>query len=173
MSSMSFSEVYSRFFTKIEGYDLFDPNMTDDVRNEFLCSYLHSALSDRYVTQLFSSLSVTDPTVVEEEPVDGTITYELKNTDTDFTDSEFLKEMLAYSMAIAWVTPKVNSLVNIQQLITDAQTKFYAQSNHLSTLIALKQELEANRDHLIAMRGFVSNDYLNGTSAASKIRKPK
>lgn len=124
MSSISFSEIYSSFFTKIEGYDLFDPNLSEETRNEFLCNYLHSALSDRYVSQLFESLTVTDSVVDNNEVVDdGIVDYTLKYATNDFSDSEFVKEMLAYGMALAWVTPKVNSLTNIQMLVSDAQTK--------------------------------------------------
>ncbi len=126
MSSISFSEIYSSFFTKIEGYDLFDPNLSlsEETRNEFLCSYLHSALSDRYVSQLFTSLAVTDPVVDNDMVIDdGVINYTLKYVTNDFSDTEFIKEMLAYGMALAWVVPKVNSLTNIQMLVSDAQTK--------------------------------------------------
>lgn len=124
MSSIGFSEIYSSFFTKIEGYDLFDPNLSEKTRSEFLCSYLHSALSDRYVSQLFENLTVTDPVILDEEIIaDGIIDYTLRYTINDFSDEHFVKEMLGFGMALAWVTPKVNSLVNTQMLVSDGQTK--------------------------------------------------
>lgn len=171
MSSISFSEIYSSFFTKIEGYDLFDPNLSEETRNEFLCNYLHSALSDRYVSQLFESLTVTDSVVDDNEVVDdGIVDYTLKYVTNDFSDSEFVKEMLAYGMALAWVTPKVNSLTNIQMLVGTAQDKFYSQKNHLDGLMSLRDSLENKRNNLIAMRGFVNNTYLDGGSAAASLR---
>lgn len=171
MSSISFSEIYSSFFTKIEGYDLFDPNLSEETRNEFLCNYLHSALSDRYVSQLFTSLTVTDRVVDDDIVVDdGIVDYTLKYVTNDFSDSEFVKEMLAYGMALAWVTPKVNSLTNIQMLVGTAQDKFYSQKNHLDGLMSLRDSLENKRNNLIAMRGFVNNTYLDGGSAAASLR---
>ena len=174
MSSISFSEIYSSFFTKIEGYDLFDPNLSEETRNEFLCSYLHSALSDRYVSQLFSSITVTDPEVITDDDgsyvVDGNIDYILKYVNDDFSDKHFVIEMLAYGMALAWVTPKVNSLVNTQMLVSDAQTKWYSQANHIAALKTMRDDLESKRNNLIAMRGFVNNSYLDGASAASSLR---
>ena len=174
MSSMSFSEIYSSFFTKIEGYDLFDPNLSEETRNEFLCSYLHSALSDRYVSQLFSSITVTDPEVITDDDgsyvVDGNIDYTLKYVNDDFSDKHFVIEMLAYGMALAWVTPKVNSLVNTQMLVSDAQTKWYSQANHITALKTMRDDLESKRNNMIAMRGFVNNSYLDGASAASSLR---
>ena len=174
MSSISFSEIYSSFFTKIEGYDLFDPNLSEETRNEFLCSYLHSALSDRYVSQLFSSITVTDPEVITDDDgsyvVDGNIDYTLKYVNDDFSDEHFVIEMLAYGMALAWVTPKVNSLVNTQMLVSDAQTRWYSQANHITALKTMRDDLETKRNNMIAMRGFVNNSYLDGASAASSLR---
>lgn len=174
MSSISFSEIYSSFFTKIEGYDLFDPNLSEETRNEFLCSYLHSALSDRYVSQLFSSITVTDPEVITDNDgsyvVDGNIDYTLKYVNDDFSDEHFVIEMLAYGMALAWVTPKVNSLINTQMLVSDAQTKWYSQANHITALKTMKDDLENKRNNMIAMRGFINNSYLDGASAASSLR---
>lgn len=167
MSSIGFSEIYSSFFTKIEGYDLFDPNLSEKTRSEFLCSYLHSALSDRYVSQLFENLTVTDPVILDEEIIaDGIIDYTLRYTINDFSDEHFVKEMLGFGMGLAWVTPKVNSLVNTQMLVGTAQDKFYSQANHISALRALRDDLTSKRDNLIAMRGFINNSYLDGSSPA-------
>ena len=171
MSSIAFREIYSRFFTKTEGYDLFDPNLSEETRNEFLCSYLHSALSDRYVSQLFQSLTVTDPVVDDSETIDdGVVNYTLKYITNDFSDTEFIKEMLAYGMALAWVTPKVNSLTNIQMLVGTSQDRFYSQKNHIDGLRSLRDDLENERNNLIAMRGFANNTYLDGASASASLR---
>lgn len=175
MSSISFSEIYSNFFTKIEGYDLFDPNLSDETRNEFLCSYLHSALSDRYVSQLFSSLAVTDPIIITDEDdttmIDGIIDYTLKYEINEFSDEHFVKEMLGYGMALAWVTPKVNSIVNTQMLVGTAQDKWYSQATHLTALQTLRDSLSMQRDRLISNRGVINNPYLDGVSAASSLRR--
>lgn len=182
MSSITYSEVYSNFFTKVEGYDLFDPNLSKEMRDEFLCSWLHSAVSDPYIMNLFSSISITDPEVIVTEDdegqevteeKDGVIEYELKYKNNDVADEHFVQEILGYSMALAWVTPKVNSLVNIQMLVGTSQDKFYSQANHLAALKLVKDDLESRRDHIIAMRGVSNNTYLDGTSPVATSRKNK
>lgn len=175
MSSINMREIFSRFFSKVEGYDLFNPSMSEEMRNEFLCSYLHSALSDRYVSQLFSSIEVLDSTVEVDEggnvvSSDGEITFTLKYTIDEFSDSNFLIEMLAYGMALAWVTPKINTVTTIQQYIGTAQDKIYSQSNHLTALLSLQERLLSSRNQLIADRGVINNDYLDGNSHAATLR---
>ena len=54
-SQIYFKEVYSQFFLKIEGYDIFDRNISDEYREALLCSWLHSSIGKPYVNRLFSN----------------------------------------------------------------------------------------------------------------------
>ena len=166
MTSISLSEINSSFYIKVKCYDLFDQNLTRKVQNEFLCGYLHSALSDPYVSRLFSSINVIDSEVI----VDGFVEYELKNKIDDFSDEHFVKEIIGYGMALAWITPEINSLNNTQLLVSDSSTKYYSQANHITALRSLRDDLENGRNNLIAMRGVSSNNYLSGNSSAATLR---
>lgn len=170
MSSISFKEIYASFYLKTEGYDLFDPNLSKEMRNDLMCGYIHSALSDRYVSRLFSSITVTDSVIDNGVEIPGVIDYTLKYGVGDFFDKHFLVEMLGYGMALAWVTPKVNSLTNLAMLVTDSQTKFYSQASHLDKLMNLRERIKNERNELIVNRGFINNSYLDGASTFSNQR---
>lgn len=173
MTSISYAEIYSSFVMKIEGYDLFSPAMSEDMRNEFLSSFLHSTLSRDYVMRLFSSITDTPPydevipaTDEEEEHTvhhDGVIEYELNYELGEFQDKLFVQNILGTGMALAWLEPKINSIRNISQMIGTSDEKFYAQANHLSQLLVLKEDLTAELRGLIRDRGYAHNTYLDGT----------
>lgn len=160
MASISFQEIYSRFFTKVEAYDLFDEGISDEARNELLCSYVHSAIGKPYVSRLFSSLDIDDPFTVDGDLVDGLINYELKTTADDFSDKEFVSELLGYGMALSWIEPKVVSLVNIAQMIGTNDEKWFSQATHLKELQELRDSLLSAQRGIIRDRGYVFNSRL-------------
>lgn len=162
MASISFQEIYSRFFTKVEAYDLFDEGLSDEARNELLCNYVHSAIGKSYVNRLFSSIAIDDPLTVGDDSLDGVIEYELKTSTNEIADKEFVLEVLAYGVALSWIEPKVNSLTSIAQFFGTSDERFYAQANHLSELRSLRDDLVSAQRGLIRDRGYVNNDYLSG-----------
>lgn len=72
MTSIRYSEVFASYYVKVEAYDLFEADMSDETRNALLCSYLHSACSEPYIRRLFSSFKIYDDPakVVEEDTTD-------------------------------------------------------------------------------------------------------
>lgn len=163
MASISFQEIYSRFFSKVEAYDLFDEGISDEARNELLCAWVHSAIGKPYVSRLFSSLDIDDPLSVDGDLIDGQINYELKHTVDDFSDEEFLIELLAYGMALSWIEPKIASLTNIALLVGTSDERWLSQATHLKELQELRDSLLSAQRGIIRDRGYVSNNYLNGT----------
>lgn len=176
-SQIYYKEVYSQFFLKIEGYDIFDKNISDEYREALLCSWLHSSIGKPYVNRLFSTVTLSDP-YQDEDPdtgelidVDGMIEYELNNViDEDFGDKQFITEVLAYGMALCWLEPKIYSLTNIAQFFGTSDEKFYAQQTHLSELRNLRDDLINHQRSLIRDRGYSNNSYINGTSRSSRLR---
>lgn len=176
-SQIYYKEVYSQFFLKIEGYDIFDKNISDEYREALLCSWLHSSIGKPYVNRLFSTVTLSDP-YQDEDPdtgelidVDGMIEYELNNViDEDFGDKQFVIEVLAYGMALCWLEPKIYSLTNIAQFFGTSDEKFYAQQAHLSELRNLRDDLINHQRSLIRDRGYSNNSYINGTSRSSRLR---
>ena len=176
-SIINYQNIFSRFFIKVEGYDLFGDHMTDESRNELLCSWLHSAFAKPYVSRLFSSVILTDPyqdinpETQEEEDIDGTIEYELKyKIDEDFGDENFITEVLAYGMALCWLEPKLYSLTNIAQFLGTSDEKFFSQQTHIQALRDLQTDLITAQRAIIRDRGYANNSYLDGTSVSSTLR---
>lgn len=138
-SQIYYKEVYSQFFLKIEGYDIFDKNISDEYRETLLCSWLHSSIGKPYVNRLFSTVTLSDP-YQDEDPdtgelidVDGMIEYELNNViDEDFGDKQFVIEVLAYGMALCWLEPKIYSLTNIAQFFGTSDEKLRELKSHSS-----------------------------------------
>ena len=176
-SQIYYKEVYSQFFLKIEGYDIFDKNISDEYREALLCSWLHSSIGKPYVNRLFSTVTLSDP-YQDEDPdtgeiidMDGIIEYELKNKiDEDFGDKQFVIEVLAYGMALCWLEPKIYSLTNIAQFFGTSDEKYYSQQSHLSELRNLRDDLINHQRSLIRDRGYSNNSYINGTSRSSRLR---
>ena len=170
-SQIYYKEVYSQFFLKVEGYDIFDKNISDEYREALLCSWLRSSIGKPYVNRLFSTVTLSDP-YQDEDPetgeiidMDGIIEYELVNKiDEDFGDKQFITEVLAYGMA------KIYSLTNIAQFFGTSDEKFYAQQTHLSELRNLRDDLINHQRSLIRDRGYSNNSYINGTSRSSRLR---
>lgn len=176
-SQIYYKEVYSQFFLKIEGYDIFDKNISDEYREALLCSWLHSSIGKPYVNRLFLTVTLSDP-YQDEDPdtgelidVDGMIEYELNNViDEDFGDKQFVTEVLAYGMALCWLEPKIYSLTNIAQMFSTSDERFFSQSSHLSELRNLRDDLINHQRSLIRDRGYSNNSYINGTSRSSRLR---
>lgn len=184
------TDIFSRFYQKVEAYDLLE--LTNDIQNEFLCGYLHSASSKPNIKRPFSSIVTTDPSIIEidnpnyipndpqsspfiEQKVDGTVLFELKyktKKDNDETaDKEFIEVIFGCGIVLEWVTPKVNTFVSIRQLIGTADEKYFSQAAHSIEMRNLKQDYEIEICSLIRDRGFIKNTYLDGESANSKLRK--
>lgn len=171
MTSISYAEIFSRFFTKVEAYDLLDLHKDEKMRNAILCSWLHSALSAPYVIRLFSKLECpSEDDIVNLESADNTINFELDYTINEYADKEFIVEVLSYGIALAWITPKVNSIINISQFLGSSSEKYYSQAAHIAELRNLRDDLMNAQRSLIRDRGYANNPYLDGTSSSSALR---
>lgn len=154
MASITYDDVYSKFYTKVEAFDFLYEEMSEELMAEFMSSWLRSAIAYPYIRRLFSSVSVD----TEEK----TIEFSLLSSIDEFSDIEFIKEVLAYGMIYSWLEPKVRSITNIYQSFTSSEQKFYSQASHLSELRALLSDSEARIRSLIRDRGYVKNKYLDG-----------
>ena len=152
MASLNYDKIYSRLFTKIEAYDFIE--LSEEMLNEFLCNWLHSASANPYVRRLFSSFVIDDEVQL--------ITYEMKYSVDELSDEEFVIEILALGVVISWLEPKINSISNIAQMFGSKDEKFFSQSQHLSELRGLISDFKKQQRRMIADRGYVWNSYLDG-----------
>lgn len=155
MPSLNYEEVYSKFRLKAEAYDILEYR-DDDVNAAFLCDWLHTSANKPYIRRLFSELKFSD--TVQE------LTYTMKYSVDDEFDAEFITDVLGIGLVIEWITPKINSLNNIQQVFGSSEEKFYSQTNHLNGLKDLKKSLIKEQKNLIKDRGYIWNSYLDGSN---------
>lgn len=171
MLSISYEEIFSRFYTKVEAYDLM--NLYNDVKmqNAILCSWLHSAINAPYVYRLFSNIILPEEDdILDLSSNNNIVKAELNYSINDYSDKNFIIEILSYGIALAWIEPKVNSLTNISQMFGSSAEKWYSQSSHLSEIRALRDDLYYKQRSLIRDYGYINNEYLDGTSASSTLR---
>ena len=152
MTSLNYNTIYSRLFSKIEAYDFIELPEAD--LNELLCDWIHSASANPYVRRLFTAFSLDDE--VQE------ISYEMKYSVDEFSDTEFITEILALGVVVAWLQPKINSINNIAQFFGSKEEKYYSQSAHISELRALVNDSKKQQRRMIADRGYAWNSYLDG-----------
>lgn len=107
----SYNNIYSRFLNKIRDYEFAgipEPNATGQ-----MWEWLQSALSHTYIYRIFDSFSADDE-VAEIE-------YTLKSSVDDFSDKNFVEELLGNALVIEWVTPKVQTTTLLNQMITNSK----------------------------------------------------
>lgn len=147
----SYNNIYSRFLNKIRDYEFAgipEPNATEQ-----MWEWLQSALSHTYIYRIFDSFSADDEI--------GEIEYTLKSSVDDFSDKNFVEELLGNALVIEWVTPKVQTTTLLNQMITNSkEQKFYAQANQLSQLRELKIDTENKVRSMLRDKGYIYNSYL-------------
>ncbi len=155
MPSLNYEEIYSKFRLKAEAYDILQYR-EDDVNAVFFKDWLHSSANKPYIRRLFSELKFGDS--VQE------LTYTMKYSIDNEFDKEFITDLLGIGLVIEWITPKINSLNNIQQMYGSSEEKFFSQTNHLNGLKDLKKSLLKEQKDLIKNRGYIWNSYLDGSN---------
>ena len=183
MPTITYGELSSSFFLKGEEYDLFTEEISDDMRMEFLCSLMHSAIADPYVNRLFNNIEEFLPDYERDEygdiildedddPIekDGYYEYELSYQINENYDKYFILDVIGYGMLYAWATPIVYSSVNFRQMYGTSAEKFYAQQTHMSVTEEMLEKIKYAQRSLIRDRGYSRNSYLDGQSSSSKMR---
>ena len=132
-----------------------DPNLLrleDLERDELQTEWLMRSLSDPRITNLFSYF------VVNDEEMNFQI--ELKNPSNAYADKLYVIELLATGMAIAWLQPQVDSVLNVAPMIGGKEEKKLL-DNHNYSIERLKS-LKIQQHKMIRDRGYINNSYLNG-----------
>lgn len=96
------------------------------------------------------------------EPVVGE--YDFTDRDDElrqfnFDISERDQKILSIHMVRAWLAPQIRSVTLTNQVFSGKETKFYAQSNQLSELVALDENLQRQADLLFCRGTYLNNDY--------------
>lgn len=150
MPSITYKQVKSRFLSKIEDYKFLTED--EDFSDEFVKEWLYSTLAKPKVRRIFKTIVV--------DRVLGDIDFELRNVVDDFSDSEYVIDILAYGIVVGWLEPKVLSTTNLQQMYGGKEEKFYSQSAHLDSIKDILKGASSQVGKLIRDRGYAYNSYL-------------
>lgn len=149
----TYNNIYSRFLNKVSDYEFanFDePDMT-----QRMLEWLQSALSQPYIYRIFTEFNADDEIAQME--------YTIINPENDYIDKNFVEELLSYQLVVEWLTPKVNTTSQLNQMITNSkESKFYSQKEMLSEKRNLRAESENQVRSMLRDRGYIKNDYLDG-----------
>lgn len=147
----SYNDIYSRFLNKIRDYDLAglpEPNATEEMRE-----WLQSTLSHSYIYRIFNSFSADDE-IAEME-------YTLKTPVDDYSDKNFVEELLGNAMVVEWVDTKVNNTNLIHLMVTNSkESKWFSQQQHIGQLRELRADSESKVRSMLRDKGFNYNSYL-------------
>lgn len=136
-----YENIYSRFLQKVTDYDFVKLD-TDDAY-AMMNDWIKQTAQKPFVRKLFSSISF-DHDVMK-------VNYEMNESysgDEEFS-KEFVENMFASGMVVQWLEPRVKSVINISQMVSDKERQFYSQAQHLSQLKDMLQTEEENMRKLI------------------------
>lgn len=150
----SYLIIYERFLSKVTDYKLLELPL-DDV-HEMMHDWMLSSISVPYISKLFKSISINDDSMQ--------LDFQLKNSNSDELelDINFVIDVLASAMVVEWIKPQVESTLNIMQMYSGKEEKFYSQANHIEQLRGLLEDARSELRKLIRDRGYISNSYING-----------
>lgn len=151
MASIDYNEIYQSFYMKVEAYDFLE--MDDNTAQEFLCNWIHAAVRPSYIRRLFSSIKFDDDIM--------RLSYEMRYPMSDEEDEDFVIELLALGMSINWLSPKVNSLINLRSVYASKEEKVFSPAQTLNSYKALLDSWKKEQRRMIADRGYIHNAYVN------------
>jgi len=147
----TYNDIYSRFLIKIRDYkfaELPEPNATEQ-----MLEWLRSALSQPYIIRIFESFSADDE-IAE-------IDYTLTSSVNEYTDKNFVEELLGCQMICEWLSPILRTTTLLNQMITNSkEQKYYSQSAHISELRGILEDAENKVRSMLRDKGYIWNPYL-------------
>lgn len=148
--TLQYEDIFSIFLTKITDYSFLEYD--DSYIRSQMVSWLHTSSVSPRLRAKFNTLSLND----EMDELD----FELKNAVDDGSDIEFVKDILARGMVIAWLEPQVKSVLLTAQMFGGKEEKWFAQANQLSQLQSLLSDAKTELSKIIRDYGYLYNSYI-------------
>lgn len=148
--TLQYEDIFSAFLSKITDYSFleYDENY---IRGQ-MASWLHSSSSSPRLRAKFSAFTLDD----EEAVLD----FSLKHSVGEQSDCDFIADVLARGMVIAWLEPEVKNALLTKQLLTSGDEKFYAQANHISQLEQMLDTAKTELKNILRDYGYLNNSYI-------------
>lgn len=122
-----YTEIYDRFLGKITDYDFLE--------------YTESDLENELFRKMKGAISRFDCPKLSNRDDD------MQLFNDDLTDLE--QEILSELMLLEWLNPRINNIELLRQALNTKDFSFYSQSNHLNSLIQLKNNINRNVQYLM------------------------
>lgn len=148
--TLQYEDIFSMFLSKITDYSFLEYD--ESFIKGQMVSWLHSSSSSPRLRGKFSTLSMND-----EEAV---LSFSLKHSVSEQSDYDFVADVLARAMVIAWLEPEVKNVLLTKQLLTGSEEKFYAQANHLSQLEQMLTSAKTELKNILRDYGYLNNSYI-------------
>lgn len=149
-STIAYDDIYSSFLLNVT--DIETANMEEVEASDFARQLLRDAVAEPKVARLFSFISFDDDAQL--------ITYELSGNNNN--DNSYVALVLGLSMVYQWMEPKVQNTLDLNQLFTGTDKRFFAQSSHMAEKKEIKSDAESKLDRTLKDYTATYNSYLNG-----------
>ena len=148
MTSLKLDDIFSNFLGYIGDDQL--ATLDEGEAYDLMMEWLRKAYNRPYVRRLFSEFQL--------DTNEGEINIQMA-FETTF-DVDFAVDVLALGMVIEWLKPQVRNRVNIAQFFGGKEQKWFSQSNHISELRAMLEDVTLEQRKIIRDRGYIYNPYL-------------
>ena len=148
--TLQYEDIFSIFLSKITDYSFLEYD--ENFINKQMVSWLHSSSSHPRLRAKFSAFNLNDREAI--------LDFSLKNPTNEQSDSDFVTDVLARAMVIAWLEPEVKNILLTKQLLTGSEEKFYAQANHLSQLEQMLTTAKTEFKNILRDYGYLNNSYI-------------
>jgi hypothetical protein len=149
---LSYDKIFSRVLNKINDPKELSLDETDLL--EIYTERLHSVIGKPRVRRLFSSIILNDE--------NQEIIFALNHSVDEYSDEEFILEILSLGMAIEWLQPQIDSVLHTSTMIGGKEEKKIL-DNHKSMIDRLAS-MKTEQNKMISDYGYMYNSYIKGDS---------
>ncbi len=148
--TLQYEDIFSTFLSKITDYSFLEYD--ENFIKGRMASWLRSSSSSPRLRAKFSSLTLNDEGAF--------LDFSLKNSSNEQSDCDFVRDVLARGMVIAWLEPEVKNVLLTKQLLTSGDEKFFAQANHVSQLEQMLATAKTELKNILRDYGYLNNSYI-------------
>lgn len=150
--TLPYSTLFSRVLNKIN--DPKEISLDESDLFEIYTERLHSVVGKPRVRRMFASILLDDEI--------QTMNFSLNNSVDEYSDIDFVLELLSIGMTIEWLQPQVDSLKNTISMFSGKEEKML--QNHYKPIQTRLEDLKRELNKMIRDYGYLYNSYINGDS---------
>lgn len=146
---MTYEEIYSQFYTKINDPTFFNKYSQDEAY-ELMRGWLHSIVGIPYLRKCFSTITLDDE-ILE-------LNFNLVNPINEDSDNFFVADIFAQGMVICWMQQQVDKAVNLAAVLGAKEEKMVL-NNYRHNMTRLN-DLKVQFRKTIRDYGYANNVYV-------------